>query len=69
MSRLRPRDGALTPALLLGINFLVCAGGLVYRAVNLTLVDHSFLAKEGDARFSRVVQIAAHRKIDHDFRA
>jgi cell division protein FtsI (penicillin-binding protein 3) len=37
------------------------AGGLVYRAVNLTLVDHSFLAKEGDARFSRVVQIAAHR--------
>jgi cell division protein FtsI (penicillin-binding protein 3) len=38
-----------------------CAGGLVYRAVNLTLVDHTFLAKEGDARFSRVVQIAAHR--------
>ena len=37
------------------------AAGLVYRAVNLTLVDHSFLAKEGDARFSRVVQIAAHR--------
>ncbi len=37
------------------------AGGLVYRAVNLTLVDHTFLAKEGDARFSRVVQIAAHR--------
>ena len=44
------------------IGLLVCcAGGLVYRAVNLTLVDHSFLAKEGDARFSRVVQIAAHR--------
>src|ERR1700722_16020124 len=41
---------------------LVCsAAGLVYRAVNLTLVDHGFLAKEGDARFSRVVQIAAHR--------
>jgi cell division protein FtsI (penicillin-binding protein 3) len=38
-----------------------CAGGLVYRAVNLQLVDHTFLAKEGDARFSRVVQIAAHR--------
>ena len=44
------------------IGLLVCcAGGLVYRAVNLTLVDHSFLAKEGDARFSRVVQITAHR--------
>jgi cell division protein FtsI (penicillin-binding protein 3) len=44
------------------IGVLVCgAVGLVYRAVNLTLVDHTFLAKEGDARFSRVVQIAAHR--------
>ena len=44
------------------IGALVCgAGALVYRAVNLTLVDHTFLAKEGDARFSRVVQIAAHR--------
>ena len=41
---------------------LACgAGGLIYRAVNLQLVDHTFLAKEGDARFSRVVQIAAHR--------
>ncbi len=40
---------------------ICCAVALVYRAVNLTLVDHSFLAKEGDARFSRVVQIAAHR--------
>src|SRR3569833_3339467 len=39
---------------------LVCgAVALVYRAVNLTLVDHTFLAKEVDARFSRVVQIAA----------
>jgi cell division protein FtsI (penicillin-binding protein 3) len=44
------------------IGLLVCgAGGLVYRAVNLQLVDHSFLAKEGDARFSRVAIIAAHR--------
>src|SRR5690242_1632294 len=44
------------------IGVLVCgAVALVYRAVNLTLVDHSFLAKEGDARFSRVAQIAAHR--------
>ncbi len=38
-----------------------CACALLYRAVNLQLVDHGFLAKEGDARFSRVLQIAAHR--------
>src|SRR3984885_1959405 len=37
------------------------AAGLIWRAVSLQLVDHTFLAKEGDARFSRVVQIAAHR--------
>ncbi len=37
------------------------AAGLVWRAVNLQLVDHSFLAGQGDARFSRVVGIAAHR--------
>jgi cell division protein FtsI (penicillin-binding protein 3) len=44
------------------VGLLICAAtGLVWRAVNLTLVDHTFLAKEGDARFSRVVQIAAHR--------
>jgi cell division protein FtsI (penicillin-binding protein 3) len=34
---------------------------LVWRAVNLQLVDHGFLAREGDARFSRVLDIAAHR--------
>lgn len=39
----------------------MCALGLLYRAVNLQLVDHGFLAKEGDARFSRVLEIAAHR--------
>src|SRR5882757_2890383 len=44
------------------IGLLACgAAALVWRAVNLQLVDHTFLAKEGDARFSRVVQIAAHR--------
>jgi cell division protein FtsI (penicillin-binding protein 3) len=46
--------------LLLGL-LGTCALGLVYRAVNLQLVDHGFLAKEGDARFSRVLDIAAHR--------
>src|SRR4029077_12470761 len=35
--------------------------GLVWRAGGLELVDRGFLAKEGDARFSRVLDIAAHR--------
>jgi cell division protein FtsI (penicillin-binding protein 3) len=39
----------------------LCALGLVWRAVDLQLVDHGFLAREGDARFTRVLQIAAHR--------
>jgi len=39
----------------------VAAVGLVWRAVNLQLVDHTFLAGQGDARFSRIVSIAAHR--------
>src|ERR1700723_2855906 len=44
------------------VGLLICAAtGLVWRAANLQLVDHTFLEKEGDARFSRVVQIAAHR--------
>ncbi len=34
---------------------------LAWRAVNLQLVDHGFLTREGDARFSRVLEIAAHR--------
>jgi cell division protein FtsI (penicillin-binding protein 3) len=47
-------------SLLIGL-LIACALGLVYRAVNLQLVDHGFLAKEGDARFSRVLEISAHR--------
>src|SRR6185437_15070332 len=42
------------------------AVGLTWRAVNLQLVDHSFLAGQGDARFSRVVSIAAHRGVITD---
>jgi cell division protein FtsI (penicillin-binding protein 3) len=42
------------------------AVGLVWRAVNLQLVDHGFLAREGDARFSRVLDIAAHRGMISD---
>jgi cell division protein FtsI (penicillin-binding protein 3) len=41
---------------------LVCgAGGLVWRAVELQLKDHEFLAGQGDARFSRVAEISANR--------
>ena len=46
--------------LLLGL-LALSALGLAWRAVNLTLVDHGFLASQGDARFSRVTEIAAHR--------
>ena len=37
------------------------AAGLVARAVELQLLDHGFLAKQGDDRSMRVVKIAAHR--------
>ncbi len=37
------------------------AAGLVARAVELQLVDHGFLAKQGEDRSMRVVKIAAHR--------
>src|SRR5262249_44073370 len=47
-------------SLLIGL-LTACAVGLVWRAINLQLVDHGFLARQGDARFSRVLEIAAHR--------
>jgi cell division protein FtsI (penicillin-binding protein 3) len=40
---------------------LLGATGLVFRAVELQLLDHGFLAKQGDDRSMRVVKIAAHR--------
>jgi cell division protein FtsI (penicillin-binding protein 3) len=41
---------------------LVCGAlGLVWRAVELQLKDHEFLAGQGDARFSRVAEITATR--------
>ena len=42
---------------LLGVSALA----LGWRAVNLALVDHGFLASQGNARFLRVADIAAHR--------
>jgi cell division protein FtsI (penicillin-binding protein 3) len=38
-----------------------CALALGWRAANLALRDHGFLASQGNARFSRVTAIAAHR--------
>ena len=46
--------------LLMGL-LTASALALVWRAVGLQLVDHGFLARQGDARFSRVLDIAAHR--------
>ncbi|GMU69681.1 MAG: penicillin-binding protein 2 [Steroidobacteraceae bacterium] len=40
---------------------VLAAAGLLWRAVDLQLMDHAFLAGEGNARFSRVTAIAAHR--------
>ncbi len=46
--------------LLFGL-LLLGAFGLFGRAVELQLVDHSFLAQQGDMRFSRIARIVAHR--------
>ncbi|MGC1387621.1 MAG: penicillin-binding transpeptidase domain-containing protein [Steroidobacteraceae bacterium] len=39
----------------------LAAAALAFRAVELQLLDHGFLAKQGDDRSMRVVKIAAHR--------
>ncbi|MGH8326242.1 MAG: peptidoglycan D,D-transpeptidase FtsI family protein, partial [Steroidobacteraceae bacterium] len=39
----------------------LAAGGLTWRAVHLQLVEHGFLSSQGNARFSRVERITAHR--------
>ena len=55
-----PRSFRLRAHFAFGV--LACAAcGLLWRAVNLQLVDHGFLSSQGDARFSRVVSITAHR--------
>jgi cell division protein FtsI (penicillin-binding protein 3) len=47
-------------AVVLGL-VVLGAVGLAARAIELQLVDHSFLAKQGDDRSMRVAKIAAHR--------
>jgi cell division protein FtsI (penicillin-binding protein 3) len=46
--------------LLVGL-IAVAASGLAWRAVDLQLVDHAFLQGQGNQRFMRVAEIAAHR--------
>jgi cell division protein FtsI (penicillin-binding protein 3) len=58
------RVGAYSFTLRLWLLFgllLAAAGALMGRAVDLQLVDHGFLAQQGDERFSRVAAIPAHR--------
>ena len=55
-----PRSFRWRAHFLVGLLALVAAA-LVCRAVDLQLFEHSFLTKQGDARFTRIVDIAAHR--------
>jgi len=65
-SRERTPDSFRWRAYLLGSLLGISAAALLWRAINLQLVDHGFLAREGDARFSRVIPIAAHRGMISD---
>jgi cell division protein FtsI (penicillin-binding protein 3) len=55
-----PRSFRWRAHFLAGLLVLI-AGGLVCRAIDLQLFEYSFLSKQGDARFTRIVEIAAHR--------
>ena len=54
-------DGFRMRALFMFGVLMLGAAGLLARAVDLQLVDHQFLASQGDARFTREVTIAANR--------
>jgi cell division protein FtsI (penicillin-binding protein 3) len=64
-SRASAYSFALRLWLLFGV-LLAAAVALMGRAVDLQLVDHGFLAQQGDERFSRVAAIPAHRGIVTD---
>ena len=59
-SEAAPQGSRWRSALVLGL-VVLGAVGLAARAVELQLLDHGFLAKQGDDRSMRVVKIAAHR--------
>lgn len=58
--RVHPRSFRLRTAFV-ACTFAVVAVGLVWRAVDLQLVDREFLQSQGNERFMRVSSIAAHR--------
>lgn len=58
--RVHPRSLRLRTAFV-ACTFAVVAVGLVWRAVDLQLVDREFLQSQGNERFMRVSSIAAHR--------
>ena len=64
-----PRDEAKVLTLrfrfLLGL-WALCAGVLIWRAVELQVVEHDFLARQGDMRNLRVEPLAAHRGLITD---
>jgi cell division protein FtsI (penicillin-binding protein 3) len=55
-----PRSFAIRSGVVAAVISLAAAG-LIWRAVQLQLVGHGFLAKQGSARFSRIAEIPAHR--------
>jgi cell division protein FtsI (penicillin-binding protein 3) len=59
-ARSAPRSFRLR-LLLVFCGLVAVAASLIGRAVDLQLVDHGFLAQQGDARFARLAAIVAHR--------
>lgn len=55
-----PRSFRWRARFLVGVLILIAAA-LVGRAIDLQLFEYSFLSKQGNARFTRIVDIAAHR--------
>src|SRR5437773_11398485 len=45
---------------------LLASGGLIARAVQLQLLDDGFLLGQGNARYTRVAKLAAHRGAIYD---
>ncbi len=58
--RVHPRSFRLRTACV-AVAFALVAAGLLWRAVDLQLVDREFLQNQGNERFTRVAEIAAHR--------
>ncbi len=55
-----PRDFRIRSSVVLGL-LSVAAATLAWRAVDLQLVDHAFLQGQGNERFMRITEVAAHR--------